>query len=65
MLALAAVNRFRLTPSLIAAVERRDPERTLKPLRRSIVLEFGLGIGILILVAWLGTLAPNPMPGAS
>ena len=65
MLGLAAVNRFRLTPALSAAVANGNPERTLQPLRRSIVLEFGLGIGILVLVAWLGTLAPNPTPIAS
>lgn len=65
MLGLAAVNRFRLTPALSAAVASGDPERTLKPLRRSIVLEFGLAIGILVLVAWLGMLAPNPTPIAS
>jgi putative copper resistance protein D len=65
MLGLAVVNRLRLTPALSAAVASGDPERTLKPLRRSIVLEFGLGIGILVLVAWLGTLAPNTTPVAS
>lgn len=65
MLGLAGVNRLRLTPALSAAVENGDPERALKPLRRSIVLEFGLGIGILVLVAWLGTLAPNTTPVAS
>lgn len=65
MLGLAGVNRFRLTPALSAAVENDDSGRALTPLRRSIVLEFAVGIGILVLVAWLGTLAPNTTPVAS
>lgn len=56
MLALAAINRFRLTPALAAATA--DPRATLSALRSSLVLEATLAIAILALVAWLGTLEP-------
>jgi putative copper resistance protein D len=58
MLALAAANRWHLAPAL-----RREPGRTgLAALRRSITAESLAGIGVLALVAWLGTLEP---PGAA
>lgn len=53
MLGLAALNRWRLTPAL----ERRD-EGAIAALRLSLLLETGAAIGILMLVAWLGTLDP-------
>lgn len=59
MVALAAANRFRLTPALRAALT--DPaERgaAIDALRRSLYLEFGAGLAVLGLVAWLGRLAP-------
>ena len=59
MLALAAANRFRLTPDLGAALDgggSRAPE--LGALRRSLLIETALSLGVLGLVAWLGTLAP-------
>jgi putative copper resistance protein D len=59
MLALAAANRFRLTPDLGAALEgggSRAP--ALAALRRSLALETTLSLAVLGLVAWLGTLAP-------
>ncbi len=58
MLALAAVNRFRLTPALEAALAQGDPGRALAALRRSIVCEAGAALAILGLVAWLGMLTP-------
>lgn len=59
MLALAAANRFRLTPDLGAALDgggSRAP--ALGALRRSLLIETALSLGVLGLVAWLGTLAP-------
>jgi putative copper resistance protein D len=54
MVALAALNRLRLTPGL--AVGRPSP--AVATLRRSIGLETALGLGVLAVVAVLGTLAP-------
>jgi len=59
MVALAAANRFRLTPALRVALA--DPAKagaTVDALRRSLLLEFGAGLAVLGLVAWLGRLAP-------
>jgi putative copper resistance protein D len=56
MLALAALNRYRLTPRLEASLATApDP---LNALRRSIGLEATLGLAVLALVAWLGVLPP-------
>jgi putative copper resistance protein D len=51
MLALAAANRFRHTPALA-------DDAPLSAIRRSLAVEAGAGLGVLGLVAWLGTLAP-------
>ena len=58
ILGLAVLNRNRHTPAL--AHQPGDP-RTLRRLRRSVALEFLLGLMVLAAVAWLGTLSP---PGA-
>ncbi|MFZ3008266.1 MAG: copper homeostasis membrane protein CopD [Phenylobacterium sp.] len=59
MLALAAANRFRLTPALGAAIDDgQASDHALGALRRSLLLETTLSILVLGLVAWLGTLAP-------
>ncbi len=59
MLALAAANRFRLTPGLQLALEGEGSAITaVAALRRSLLLETGVGLAVLALVAWLGTLAP-------
>ena len=59
MLGLAAANRYRLTPRLEAAlVTGSAAAAALAALRRSVIVEAGAGLGILALVAWLGTLAP-------
>ena len=58
MLGLAALNRYRLTPSLSLAIEQEDAPRAMTLLRGSLVVEGGLAIIILALVAWLGTLSP-------
>ena len=58
MLAMAAANRFRLTPRLDEAIAHGSPGRALSSLRRSIALEAAMAVTILALVAWLGTLEP-------
>jgi putative copper resistance protein D len=64
MLALAAANRWHLTPSLTAAAGGdtggvdADPEATLAAMRQSLVIEALAALAILALVAWFGTLEP-------
>ena len=59
MLALAADNRYRLTPSLGLKLQgAEDPVAALQRLRRSIAVEAALGAAILGLVAVMGTLPP-------
>lgn len=58
MLGLAALNRFRLTPMLGRMLGTNAVEPAIGRLRWSLALESGAGIGILGLVAWLGTLEP-------
>ncbi|MDZ3831720.1 MAG: copper homeostasis membrane protein CopD [Sphingopyxis sp.] len=66
MLALAAANRWRLTPRLRAVSEAAatsaavEPGRALRAIRVSLLLEMAAAAAILGLVAWLGTLAPLP-----
>lgn len=62
MLFLAGSHRFRLTPALGAALADDAPAAAVSALRYSLGIEMGLGVTILALVAWLGTLAP-PMSG--
>lgn len=52
MLAAAAANRFWLTPRMIASP-------SLAAVRTSLGAELILGIGVLAIVAWLGTLDPS------
>ncbi len=63
MLALAAANRWRLTPALGIAAARMDagdkhPSEAIAALRRSLILEAAAAFAILALVAWFGTLDP-------
>jgi putative copper resistance protein D len=63
MLAFAAANRFRLNPQLGVAL--RNDETVNQPLvvlRRSILTETVLGLLVLVVVSWMGTLEP-PMSG--
>ena len=63
MLALAAANRWRLTPALGRALDEpdTDPASAARAMRRSLVLEALAGLAILALVAWFGMLEPfNP-----
>ena len=58
MLALASINRYRLTPRLEAAIAAGDATAARGHLRRSVAVETALAVVILALVAWLGTLQP-------
>lgn len=59
MLALAAANRFRHTPMLAHALASpSDSTAALQALRRSVTAETAAAFGVLVLVSWLGTLAP-------
>lgn len=58
MIALAAINRFRLTPALGTARTPDDALQALRRLRVSLTLETIAAFAILGLVAWLGTLEP-------
>lgn len=59
MLAMAAENRFRLTPMLGATLASgEDPRAAFQRLRRSVVLETLAGAVLLAVVATMGTLAP-------
>ena len=58
MLALAALNRFRLTPAFEQSIAAADHRGALDELRKSLAVETACVIVILALVAWLGTLAP-------
>ena len=63
MLALAALNRWRLTPALSVAIRDNCTERAVKNLRRSLLGESIAALTILALVAWLGTLDPLGITG--
>jgi putative copper resistance protein D len=53
MLGLAAINRWKITPAL----ERGDAAGPMH-LKRSLVLEMALGLGVVGIVALLGVLDP-------
>ncbi|HET6526974.1 copper homeostasis membrane protein CopD [Sphingopyxis sp.] len=61
MLALAAANRWRLTPALSSARVEGDPAAALRAMRRSLAIEILAATAILALVAWLGMLEPLPV----
>lgn len=58
MLALAAANRFSLTPAFERALHGEGLTSALAKLRKSLVIELSLAVIIVMLVAWLGTLQP-------
>jgi putative copper resistance protein D len=60
MLALAALHRQRSVPALVAIVSADAPPQrgVLRSLRRSLLTEALLGLAVLAVVAWLGTLSP-------
>lgn len=59
MLALAAVNRFWLSPALEASLRTGNSAQAVANLRKSIFTEATLAILVLAGVAWLGILSPN------
>lgn len=61
MLALAALNRWRLTPALGVGVHSNNPASAVTGLRQSLLAEGSAALAILALVAWLGTLEPLGM----
>ena len=59
MLALAAANRFHLTPDLANALDDPDDLRNaVSRLKRSLAIETAIALGLLAVVAVMGTLAP-------
>lgn len=58
MLALAAANRYRLSPILERAHVFGEHQEAVEALRRSLFFETACACLILALVAWLGTLGP-------
>lgn len=58
MLALAAQNRWRLTPQLGVDLKMGSTINAVAALRKSIALEGAAAVLILVLVAWLGLLEP-------
>ncbi|MEQ1537646.1 MAG: copper homeostasis membrane protein CopD [Sphingorhabdus sp.] len=58
MLALAAVNRFTLTPALERALQSTSPTMAVTKLQKSLVVELTLIVAIVGLVAWIGTYQP-------
>lgn len=62
MLGLAGLNRFQLTPAIGTSLGHGDAALSMRSIRRSVAFETGLAIAVLVLVAWIGTLAP-PVAG--
>ncbi len=58
MLAIAAANRFKLTPAFERALQSGGASGAVVRLRKSLAVELGIAVFILGLVAWLGTLEP-------
>ena len=59
MLALAAANRFRLSPSLEASLGSGNRAQAVAKLRQSLFMETTLAVLVLASVAWLGILSPK------
>lgn len=60
MLVLAALNRFHLGPLLEQSSRAGQHHVAANALRRSVALELVIALLIVALVAWLGTLSPEP-----
>ena len=58
MLALAALNRFRLTPAIDRSLATGQSAAAVRSIRYSVAVEASLAVAVLMLVAWLGTLDP-------
>ncbi|WP_439821947.1 copper homeostasis membrane protein CopD [Pseudomonas sp. HLG18] len=59
MLVLAALNRFHLGPLLEQTLRDGQHPVAANALRRSVAVELGIALLIVVLVAWLGTLGPD------
>ena len=59
MLALAAANRFRLSPSLKVALKAGNHAQAACKLRQSLFMEAFLAVLVFAVVAWLGVLSPR------
>ena len=60
MAMIAAINRLKLTPDLASAsADPRLRARTARRIHANALAEIGLGIAIIVLVGWLGILAPG------
>jgi putative copper resistance protein D len=58
MVAVAAINRFRLTPELVPDASLAPARQVLRRLRRNAVIEIVLGAVIIAIVAKLGVMPP-------
>jgi putative copper resistance protein D len=58
MVAIAAINRFRLTPELVPDATLAPARQVLRRLRRNAVVEIVLGAVIIAIVAKLGVTPP-------
>lgn len=58
MAALAAVNRYQAAPALQRAIARADADTALRRLRATLFIESALALGVIAIVAALGTLEP-------
>ena len=58
MLAVATFNRFKLTPLVVHDNDIGAAQAAVRRLRRNALVEAGLGVLILIIVAILGTMSP-------
>ncbi|MDB5459465.1 MAG: copper resistance protein CopD [Caulobacteraceae bacterium] len=58
MLALAAANRFQLTPRLASALESGGSAEAIGALQRSVAIECLAALAVIALVSMLGTIAP-------
>ena len=58
LLAVAAVNRLRLKPELVKASSYQSNSTLVKKLTRNVVLETSLGVGILLIVGYMGVTPP-------
>ncbi len=59
MVGVAAVNRVRLTPRLVAGVDAAAVQRARRALCRNAAIETALGAAVIAIVAILGTLPPG------
>jgi putative copper resistance protein D len=54
MIAVAVINRMAIAPQIA-----RSPQAALRSLRRNVLFEQVLGLGVLAAVSWLGALDPS------